>query len=360
MSAFADVEVLDGDRVRVGAGARWGDVASTLGAHGLSLTSGDTKSVGVGGLTTGGGIGWMVRNHGLTIDSLGAADIVTADGRALHLTETENADLFWAIRGGGGNFGVLTAFEFVPQRVTTVHAGMIMYAPDDIPGVLNGWMDAHRNGPEELNSTLVFFPELGDPMPPARLMGLVCYAGADEAAAAAAFAPLLSLGTVRMSQIDEKPYADVLEEAHPPPGVRAMASSTLVERVDDQVVDAVERYYASGTTDRMMFIRQLGGAVNRVAPDATAFAHRNVEALVLGGLFAPEDTSDGELLERLQPFEEFHGLGVGSYPGFVATNLPEDVGRIYPPATLARLREVKRAHDPSNVFRNNFNIDPGA
>ena len=360
MSSFAGVEVLDGDRVRVGAGARWGDVASTLATRGLSLTSGDTKSVGVGGLTTGGGIGWMVRNHGLTIDSLVAADIVTADGRALHLTETENADLFWAIRGGGGNFGVLTAFEFVPQRVTTVHAGMIMYAPDDVPGLLHGWMDAHRNGPEELNSTLVFFPELGDPMPPAGLMGLVCYAGADEAAAAAAFAPLLSLGTVRMSQIDQKPYADVLEEAHPPPGVRSMASSTLVERVDDQVVDAVDRYYAGGTTERMMFVRQLGGAVNRVAPDATAFAHRNVEALVLGGLFAPADTSDGELLERLQPFEEFHGLGVGSYPGFVATDLPEDVQRIYPPATLARLREVKRAHDPDNVFRNNFNIAPDA
>ena len=110
----------------------------------------------------------------------------------------------------------------------------------------------------------------------------------------------------------------------------------------------------------MMFVRQLGGAVNRVAPDATAFAHRNVEALVLGGLFAPADTSDGELLERLQPFEEFHGLGVGSYPGFVATDLPEDVQRIYPPATLARLREVKRAHDPDNVFRNNFNIAPDA
>jgi FAD/FMN-containing dehydrogenase len=358
MSAFAAVEVLGDERVRVGAGARWGDVATTLGAHGLALTSGDTRSVGVGGLTTGGGIGWMVRNHGLTIDSLVSADIVTVDGRVLHLTETENADLFWAIRGGGGNFGVLTGFEFVPQRVTTVHAGMIMYAPDDVPGVLRGWVDAHREGPEELNSTLVFFPELGDPMPPAGLMGLVCYAGADEAAAAAAFAPLLSLGTVRMSQIDEKPYADVLEEAHPPPGVRAMASNTLVERVDDRVVDAVDRFYAGGTTGRMMFVRALGGAMNRVAADATAVAHRNVEALVLGGLFASEETSDAEMLERLQPFEEFHGLGVGSYPGFVATNLPGDVERIYPPATLARLREVKRTHDPDNVFRNNFNIAP--
>ena len=270
-SAFAGIEVLDGDRVRVGAGA------------------------------------WMARNHGLTIDSLVAADIV---------------------------------------------------APDDVPGLLDGWMDAHRNGPEELNSTLVFFPELGDPMPPAGLMGLVCYAGPDTAAAAAAFAPLLSLGTVRMSQIDEKPYADVLEEPHPPAGVRSLASNTLVERVDDRVVDAVDRYYAGGSTERMMFIRQLGGAVNRVAPDATAFAHRNVEALVLGGLFAPEDTSDDDLLARLQPFEEFHDLGVGSYPGFVATNLPEDVERIYPPATLARLREVKRANDPGNVFRNNFNIAP--
>jgi FAD/FMN-containing dehydrogenase len=358
MSALAEVEFIEDDRVRVGGGAHWGEVATTLATRGLSLTSGDTKSVGVGGLTTGGGMGWMVRNHGLTIDSLVAADIVTADGRELHLSETDNPDLFWAIRGGGGNFGVITGFEFVPQRVTTVHAGMIMYAPDDVPGVLRGWIDAHRNGPEELNSTLVFFPGLGDPMPPAGLMGLVCYAGSDAAAAEAAFAPLLSLGTVRMSQIDEKPYVDVLEEAHPPPGVRALVSNTLVERVDDGLVDAVDRYYAGGTTERMMFVRALGGAMNRVASDATAVAHRNVEAMVVGGLFAPEDTPDEEMLKRLQPFEEFHGLGVGSYPGFVATDLPEDVERIYPPATLARLREVKRTHDPDNVFRNNFNIAP--
>jgi hypothetical protein len=191
-------------------------------------------------------------------------------------------------------------------------------------------MDAHRNGPEELNSTLVFFPELGDPMPPAGLMGLVCYAGPDAAAAAAAFAPLLSLGTVRMSQIDEKPYADVLEEPHPPGGRAVVGVQHARGARRRRVVDAVDRYYAGGSTERMMFIRQLGGAVNRVAPDATAFAHRNVEALVLGGLFAPEDTSDDDLLARLQPFEEFHDLGVGSYPGFVATNLPEDVERIYP------------------------------
>jgi berberine-like enzyme len=150
----------------------------------------------------------------------------------------------------------------------------------------------------------------------------------------------------------------VLEEPHPPPGVRSIASNTLVERVDDRVIDAIVRYYADGKTRRMMFVRALGGAMNRVAPDATAVAHRNVEALVLGGLFAPEDTSDPELLELLQPFEEFHDLGVGSYPGFVATDVPGDVERIYPPATLARLREVKRAHDPDNVFRNNFNITP--
>ncbi len=358
LTALARVEVLDDGLVRVGGGARWGDVAATLGAHGLSLTSGDTKSVGVGGLTTGGGIGWMVRNHGLTIDSLVAAEIVTADGRRLRLSESENDDLFWGIRGGGGNFGVVTSFDFVPQRVTTVHAGVIGYAPDDVPDVVHGWVEAHRDGPAELNSTLVFFPGLGDPMPPAGLMGLVCYAGSDAAEAAAAFEPLLELGTVRMSQIDEKPYADVLEEAHPPPGVRAMATNTLVPQVDDDVIDAVDRFYANGTASRMMFIRHVGGALGRVPVDATAFAHRDVEALVLGGLLAPEDTADEEMLERLTPFEELHSLGVGSYPGFLATNLPEDLERIYPPATLVRLREVKQAHDPDNVFRNNFNIRP--
>ena len=360
VSGFDTVELLDEatGRVRIGAGALWGDVAAELAALGLSLTSGDTRSVGVGGLTTGGGIGWMVRNHGLTIDSVVAADVVTADGRALHVSDSEHADLFWGIRGGGSNFGVVTHFEYLTQRVTTVHAGVIMYAVDDVPTLLKGWAEIHRKAPEELNTTLVLMPGLGDPMPPAGAMGLICYAGSDKEAADAAFEPLLSLGTVVMAEIAEKAYADVLEEAHPPPGLRSLANNTLIEAVDDRVIDAIVRYYDGGAASRLVFLRALGGAVSRVSSDATAFAHRSAEAMVVGAVFAPGDATDAELVERLAPFDEFHALGSGSYAGFVATDTAADVARIYPPATLERLREVKRAYDPDNVFRANFNIAP--
>ena len=360
MSGFDSIDVLDAEtgHVRIGAGAVWGDVATTLAAQGLSLTSGDTKSVGVGGLTVGGGVGWMVRNHGLTIDSLVAADLVTAGGQALRVDDTENPDLFWAIRGGGGNFGVVTHFEFVAQPATAVHAGTITYAVDDVPALVRGWTYAHRAGPEELNSTLVLMPAFGDEMP-AMAMGLVCYAGADHAAADAAFAPLLALDGVLSTEIAAKPYADVLEEAHPPPGVTAMATNTLVESMSDEVIAAVADWYAAGTMGRLAFIRALGGAVGRVPSDATAFAHRTAEAMVVGAAFLPVDAAEEELIEAIRPFDAVKAFGVGAYSGFLGTASEDDLAAIYPVQTRHRLREVKQKYDPANVFNQNFNIRPG-
>jgi FAD/FMN-containing dehydrogenase len=359
MSGFDSIDVLDevAGHVRIGAGAVWGDVATTLAKHGLSLTSGDTKSVGVGGLTLGGGVGWMVRNHGLTIDSLVSADIVTARGQTLRLSEGENPDLFWAIRGGGGNFGVVTHLEFVAQRVTTVHAGTITYSVDGVPALLSSWRDAHRVAPEELNSTLVLMPAFGAEMP-AMAMGMVCFAGPDKAAADAAFAPLLTLDGLVNAEITEKPYADVLEEAHPPPGVKAMATNTLVESVTDDVIAAVAEWYAAGTAGQLAFIRALGGAVTRVPSDATAFAHRTAEAMIVGAAFLPDDATDEQLVAAVRPFDAVRAHGVGAYSGFLGTATDDDVAAIYPPHTLTRLHEVKRTHDPANVLRQNFNIRP--
>jgi FAD/FMN-containing dehydrogenase len=359
LSGFHSIDVLDDatGRVRIGAGAVWGDVATTLAEQGLSLTSGDTKSVGVGGLTVGGGIGWMVRNHGLTIDNLVAAEVVIAAGDALRVSDDENPDLFWAIRGGGGNFGVVTFLEFMAQPVTTVHAGTITYSVDDVPTLLRGWCDVHRAAAEELNSTLVLMPAFGEEMPP-MAMGMVCYASADKAAADAAFAPLLALGGLISSDIQEKPYADVLEEAHPPPGVKAMTTNTLVESVTDKTVDGIAEWYAAGATGHLAFIRALGGAVSRVAPDATAYAHRAAEAMVVGAAFGPEDAPDSQLIEAIRPFDAVKDMGVGAYSGFLGTATDADVAAIYPPQTLERLRETKRKFDPHNVFRQTFNIRP--
>jgi FAD/FMN-containing dehydrogenase len=359
LSGFNSIDVLDevAGHVRIGTGAVWGDVATTLAKHGLSLTSGDTKSVGVGGLTLGGGVGWMVRNHGLTIDSLLAADIVTVRGQALRLSATENPDLFWAIRGGGGNFGVATHLEFMAQRVTTVHAGTITYSVDGVPALLSGWRDAHRTAPEQLNSTLVLMPAFGAEMP-AMAMGMVCFAGPDKAAADAAFAPLLTLDGLVNAEITEKPYPDVLEEAHPPPGVKAMTTNTLVESVTDDVIAAVTEWYAAGTAGQLAFIRALGGAVTRVPADATAFAHRTAEAMIVGAAFLPEDATDEQLVAAIRPFDAVKAYGLGAYSGFLGTATDDDLAAIYPPQTLTRLQEVKREHDPANVLRQNFNIRP--
>jgi FAD/FMN-containing dehydrogenase len=359
LSWIDDIDVLDPDAgiVRVGAGATWGHVAATLGEYGLSLTSGDTRSVGVGGLTLGGGIGWMVRNHGLTIDSVIAAEIVTADGELLRLSDSSHPELFWAVRGGGGNFGVVTHIEYVAQRATRVHAGSIGYPVDDVDRLLLRWSTALREAPEELNASLVLLPALGPEMP-ASAVCLVCYAGADDAAAAAAFAPLRGVAPVTFDTIEEKAYIDVLEEAHPPPGMRAMVSNALVASVDDAVISATAGFYASGTASRVVFVRALGGAMSRVPTDATAFAYREVEAMIVGAAFVPEPCTDEQVEAAIAPFAEVSALGVGAYAGFLGTAKSADVARIYPTATYRRLAEIKRRYDPANLFNQTFNVRP--
>ena len=152
LSGLADVEVVDEDRrlVRVGGGATWGQVAEALAPHGLAISSGDTRSVGVGGLTLSGGIGWKVRKHGLTLDHLVAAELVTADGAVVPASAEENPELFWAIRGGGGNLGVVTSFEFVAHPTTAVFFGKVTFPASETAAVLQGWADYLRIAPEEL------------------------------------------------------------------------------------------------------------------------------------------------------------------------------------------------------------------
>ena len=280
LSGIDDVEVLDADArlVRVGTGATWGAVASALAPHGLALTSGDTLSVGVGGLTLGGGMGWMVRKYGLTIDALRAADLVTADGRALRVSAEEYPDLFWAVRGGGGNFGVVTHFEFEAQPVPTVVSGMIAYRPDDIAQLLSGWRDAMRTAPDELTSALVLMPGFGEM--PAGVLAFVCYAGADGDDARAAIKPLLGIGPVVDDGVQEKPYGDVLEEANAPPGVKPVVTNRLLPELTDEVLADIDTAYAGGAAGRVVFLRSLGGEFGRVDAAATAFPHRDAEPLV--------------------------------------------------------------------------------
>jgi FAD/FMN-containing dehydrogenase len=355
------VEILDADRrlVRVGGGATWGKVAATLDPHGWGLTSGDTADVGVGGLTLGGGIGWMVRRHGLAIDNLVGARVVTADGRLLRTSEREHPDLFWALRGGGGNFGVVVDFDFLAQEVTTVHYGTVTYQLDDPADLLTRWRDTMRVAPEALSSTIALMPAMPGATPSA--MVFLCYAGdpgATVAEADAAIEPLLELGTETEAAIEERRYADVLEEAQaPPPGLRMVVRNTLVPSLGDDVIDAV---VAAHEGPRMFAVRSLGGAVARVPAHATAFAHRDAEAMIVGGLMLPETATDGEVEAALAPWRTVVPHGTGTYIGFQGSAAEDDVAAAYPPATYARLAEVKRTYDPGNLFALNHNVEPAA
>ena len=350
------VEVLDAHRrlVRVGGGATWGAVAASLDRHGWGLTSGDTADVGVGGLTLGGGFGWMVIRHGLAVDKVVGARVVTADGRLVTASAEEHADLFWALRGGGGNFGVVVDLDFVAQEVTTVHHGTITYALDE-PGLVARWRDAMRVAPDELSSTLVLPPVM--PGGPRVAMVLLCYAGAPGTPvteADAAIEPLLELGTVTTASISECRYAEVLEEAQQP-----QTRNTLVRHLDDDVVAAIEHVHAAAAP-AAIGIRSLGGAFSRVPADATAFAHRDAEAMVVCALVRPESVADADLEQALEPWRALAALGTGSYVNFQGSATRADVEAAYPPATYDRLLAVKRRYDPGNVFARNHNIDPSA
>ncbi|MPZ63150.1 MAG: FAD-binding protein [Propionibacteriales bacterium] len=356
LSPFDQVEILDDQRrlVRIGTGARWIDVANALGPHGLAISSGDTTKVGVGGLILGGGMGWLVRKCGLTIDSLVAADVVTADGRTLRASADEHPDLFWAIRGGGGNFGVVTAFELVATPVRNVLAGTITYPPSDAPSVLKKWRDYMREAPEDLTTTAMLMPEMPEGPPPFAI-GVCCPAD-DESAARAAVDPLLGLDDGAAHDLKTMPYGDVLEEPHElPPGMGPpLGKNDLVSELHDEVIDlVVRRVRESGAT--MAQLRSLGGALSRIPSEATAFAQRDSEALVMTVTFdrSPEGVAAYDAMR-----ESLASFSSGSYGNLTNTRDADDPRAIYPPSTYERLAAVKRAYDPENLFNQNYNIRP--
>lgn len=362
LTNFNRIELLDPEHalVRIGAGARWGDAARALAAHGLSLSSGDTNQVGVGGLTLGGGIGWMVRKYGLTIDSLRAAQLITADGRLLRVSADEHPDLFWAIRGGGGNFGVVTSFDFCAQHCPTIIGGAVIYDPAEVESVLPAWADAMRQAPEELNATIVLFPGFGPQVPP-QVRVLLCYAGDDEAVASGAIKPLLHLGTVKGQDIQKKPYYAILEDAvAPPPPLKAANHAGFLKTLTSETLSVMAAHYGKPGTP-ILQVRRLGGAMARVSPQGTAFAHREHEALAVMAVFvsanAPEDQAHAMGQAAWRPLEPYSS---GAYLNFLSDASDASTALVYPSATYARLASIKATYDPDNVFNQNQNIKPTA
>ncbi|WP_214318391.1 FAD-binding oxidoreductase [Nonomuraea sediminis] len=352
LSPMNAVELLGDDLVRVGTGAHWGDVAAALAPHGLAVSSGDTVSVGVGGLLLGGGIGWMVRKHGLALDHVVAAEVVTAAGDIVRASAEENPDLFWAIRGGGGNLGIVTSFELRATRESDITFARATYDAADTEAVIKGWRDLMRTADDGLTTTLQLYPAFGEDMPPTVGI-LAAYAGADPAAVE----PLLGLGKLLDSEVTVKPYAEVLEEAALVPGWLPIVRNRFADELTDELVDDLLAW-----KDRvpMMYVelRAVGGAMARVPAEATAFAHRDAEIMLLTVVL-------GSPADHVPVREEFEAVWrvlephtSGAYVNFFSEPTQADLEAAYPAATRARLAAVKAAYDPANLFRGNVNILP--
>ncbi|HXT92416.1 MAG TPA: FAD-binding protein, partial [Trebonia sp.] len=348
-------------RVRIGAGASWGAVAGTLQQAGLALTAGDTAGVGVGGLMLGGGIGWMVRKHGLAIDSLTGADLVTPDGQLVHADAEHHAGLFWALRGGGGNFGVVLSFDCIAQPVSGVHYGALGYqvdglpgsAPETLPPLIARWRDLVRASDENLTTHLVLVPPMMGQ--PSMVMLKCCYASPDADAAAAALAPFRRLAPVSADGVRVVPYADVLEDVKMPPGLRFEARNAFFRSLGEAPAASIAELFRAGAA---IELRGLGGAFGWTAQDATAFAHRDAEFLCVAGVMLPPGAPQERADQALAAWPDVAAHGSGTYVGFLKSTAPADIAGAYPAPTYERLAAIKRHYDPGNVLRRNHNIRP--
>jgi FAD/FMN-containing dehydrogenase len=334
--------------------------------HGLAIGFGDTGSVGIGGITLGGGVGYLVRKHGLTIDSLLAAEIVTADGQLLYVDEHANPDLFWAIRGGGGNFGVATNFQYRLHEVGTIVGGMlILPATSDS---IAGFMTAAEEAPEELSTIANVMPAPPMPGVPEEHVGeivifaLMCWAG-DVEAGERALAPFRALGTPIVDEVKPMPYPEIYPPEDPDYHPLAIAKTLFVDTVDRGVAEAILGYLeASDSPMRVAQLRALGGAYERVPADATAYAHRSGKIMVNVAAFY--DGTDADRAARQAWVDKFaralYQGDDGAYVNFLSEEGPERVRAAYPGGTWDRLVEIKRRYDPANLFHLNQNIPPGA
>jgi hypothetical protein len=357
-----------GRRALVEGGATWADVDQATQAEGLAVTGGLVSTTGVGGFTLGGGVGWLTRRYGLASDNLIGAEVVTADGSVVRLSEAENADLLWGLRGGGGNFGVVTSFEFRLFPVgPMILGGPTFYPGDQAVDVLRAWRDATAAMPDDL-TTLVSLgsappippiPEAWHGQPVATVIGAFAGSIADGQAPAG---PLRTLGEPIVSLLGEMPYL-VLQSLVDPgwgAGARNYFTSSFLAGLPDAAIDVLAAAHASRPSPfNEIHLHQMGGAAAQVAADASAFGSREAPFLlniVARWLEPAEDEIElawaRGLRDAMKPFATgatyVNFLGVGD----------TGVRNAYDAERYARLVDLKRRWDPTNAFHLNQNIDP--
>ncbi len=350
---------------RVQGGATTADVMVPAGEVGLALSTGDVKTVGIGGLTNGGGIGWMVRKYGLTIDNLRRATVVLADGSVVTASPTENSDLFWGIRGGSGNFGIVAEFEFQFAPVRNIYGGGL--ALPATPEVLRGIVDYVKDAPDEL--TVINFIMQAPPAPfvPAEWVGKpvvlvgICWVG-DHAEGERIVAPLKALAEPIADLTGVMPYTALyqLTEAAEAPHICAVRQF-FADDMSDEGLEAIVDAIANATSPMSMVqIRSYGGAVKRVPAGETAFANRDAKLFVSSLALwddpsadaTPHRTWSDDLYQAMRPAQT-----KGAYSNFVDAD-EQRIREIWPGDTYGRLVALKRKYDPANLFRFNQNVRP--
>jgi FAD/FMN-containing dehydrogenase len=369
LSGMTSVKVdADGRTARAQPGATLGDVDAATQAHGLALPVGINSTTGIAGLTLGGGFGWLSRMHGLTIDNLISADVVTADGEHLKASESENADLFWGIRGGGGNFGVVTSFEFQLHPLgPDVLAGLIVHPFSDAADVLRQYREFVASAPEEVTAWIVLRQAPPLPFLPEEVHGTevvvipVMYNG-DMAEGERALKGLREIGNPIADVIAPQKFIDFQAAFDPllTPGSRNYwKSHDFTELSDDALAVVLDLVGKLPTGQCEIFLAHLGGAVGRVAADATAYTHRDAD-FVLNVHARWDDPAEDkkcvswarEVFDRTAPF----ATG-GVYVNFMPDDEADRVGEAYG-SNYKRLAELKSKYDPDNFFRLNQNIQP--
>jgi FAD/FMN-containing dehydrogenase len=344
-------------------GVKAGDYTKATGEHGLATGLGDTPTVAVGGITLGGGIGFLVRKHGLTIDDVLGAEVVTADGELLEVDENTHADLFWALRGGGGNFGVATRLRFRLHEIDEVVGGMLVLPAS--AAVITGLVAAAEAAPEELSMIANIIKAPPVPFVPAEQHGtpvviaLMVFAGGAEAGERA-IAPIRALATPLTDMVRPIRYPEMYAGPEGPRPAFDAGTNMLVDAFAPGGADAILEHLETSTALRAVAqLRVLGGAMGGVPDGATAFGHRGAKMMVnIAAMYErPEERPEHEAWVGSLATALSDGTSA-AYVGFLGDGGDQDLRRAYPPATLERLAEVKRRYDPDNLFRLNQNVPP--
>jgi hypothetical protein len=357
--------------VRVEAGCTWGEVNDALQPHSLAAAGGFVSITGVSGLTLGGGLGWLVRKHGLALDNLVSARVVLADGRVVTASNDEHQDLFWGLRGGGGNFGIVAEFEFKAHEAGTVLAGVVLHPMASARQTLRRFRDFEASAPEEFSGSALLFHFPQDPSAPEAMRGAPLvgmggvYAG-PVAAAEKLVQPLRAYGPPLVDMFKASPYNQVQRMADFafPPGLRNYWKSGYLKGLNDSAIDVLVNFMERVPSPNTVIVIEHNGdgALERVPESATAFGSRGwpYNFVVTSAWSAPQDTDRNiawtrELFAAMRPF-----LADAAYVNYLGGDEGDEGIRAAYGSKVDRLASIKLTYDPGNVFRMNQNVQPAA